>query len=125
MKKGKEIKESIVVMVRELNPTKKAICIKHGITWQTLKNWLEEDTQFKADYEQAIRDYLNTINVEARDSLGKLVKGYDYEEEKTIYMPGPEGKPVIAQKTVTKKHVPPNANAVIYALSNLEPENFE
>jgi len=125
MKKNDEIKESIVTMVRQLNPTKTAVCKKHGITWQTLKNWTIEDPKFAEDYKNAIKDYLNGINVQARKSLAKLVKGYYYNEQKTIYVPDADGEPVIAQRTVTKKHVPPSATAVTYALSNLDPENFE
>lgn len=125
MKKNEEIKSGIIEMVRTLNPTKASVCKKHGITWQTLKNWTEEDKAFAIAYKNAIKDYLNDINIAARKSLGKLVKGYSYNEEKTIYVAGPDGEPMIAQKIVTKKHVPPNAAAVTYALSNLDPENFE
>lgn len=127
MKKSDDIKKSIIEMVRRLNPTKTVVCKKHGITWQTLKNWMQEDPKFAEDYRQAVKDYLQDINISARKSLSKLVKGYSYNEEKTIYVPGPgeDGEPVIAQKTVTKKHVPPNAQAVIYALANLDPDNFE
>ena len=125
MKKTDDKKQAIVETVRTLNPTKVALCKKFGITWQTLKNWLEEDAAFKCSYEKAISDYLNEINIEAKKSLSKLVKGYSYSETKTVYVAGAEGEPVIAQKKVTKKHVPPNATAVTYALSNLDPENFE
>lgn len=125
MKKSDDIKKSIIDMVRRLNPTKSAVCKKHGITWQTLKNWMQEDPTFADEYRQAVKDYLQDINVSARKSLSKLVKGYNYNEEKTIYGPGPEGEPVILQKTIIKKHVPPNAMAVTYALTNLDPENFE
>lgn len=125
MKKNDEIKNSIVEMVRRLNPTKAALCKKHGITWNTLKNWREDDTEFDKAYKSAVKDYLNEINISARKSLGKLVKGYSYNEEKTVYISGPDGEPVILQKTITKKHVQPNPTAVTYALSNLEPENFE
>lgn len=125
MKDCKKTKESIIEMVRDLNPTKKVLCKKHDITWQTLKNWLEKDKSFAEQYKQAIKDYLDGINVEAKKSLSKLITGYYYEEEKTFYMPDAEGNPVITQKVVVKKHVPPSASAVTFALSNLEPENFE
>lgn len=125
MKKSDDIKKSIIDMVRRLNPTKSAVCKRHGITWQTLKNWMQEDPAFADEYRQAVKDYLQDINVSARKSLSKLVKGYNYNEEKIIYGPGPEGEPVILQKTIIKKHVPPNAMAVTYALTNLDPENFE
>lgn len=125
MKKSDEIKKAIIETVRKLNPTKSALCKKFGITWQTLKNWMEEDNLFKEAYNKAIKDYLNEINIEANKSLLKLVKGYSYNETKTIYVAGPSGEPMIAQRTITKKQVPPNATAVTYALSNLDPENFD
>lgn len=125
MKKSDEIKQEIIETVRKLNPTKAALCRKFGITWQSLQNWMKEDEDFCAAYKKAAREYLDKINIEAKKSLSKLVKGYDYEEIKTIYVAGADGEPVIAQKTVIKKHVPPNATAVTYALSNLDPENFE
>lgn len=125
MKKSDDIKAKIIETVRNLNPTKIALCKKFGITWQTLKNWMEEDPEFKMGYEKAIKDYLNGINIEAKKSLNKLVKGYSYNETKTVYVAGPDGEPMIAQKTVTRKHVPPSAAAVTFALTNLDPENFE
>lgn len=64
MKKTDDKKQAIVETVRTLNPTKVALCKKFGITWQTLKNWLEEDAAFKCSYEKAISDYLNEINIE-------------------------------------------------------------
>ncbi|HKM13362.1 MAG TPA: hypothetical protein VJY42_00330 [Candidatus Methanomethylophilaceae archaeon] len=125
MKKNEEIKASIINLVRKLNPTKTMVCKKHGITWQTLKNWMQEDDEFAKAYKGAIKDYLDNINIEAKKSLAKLIKGYYSKEEKTIYVEGPEDKVVIVQKTVTKKHIGPNASAVTFALSNLDPENFE
>ncbi|MEG1838461.1 MAG: hypothetical protein RR220_04130 [Bacteroidaceae bacterium] len=125
MKKSDDIKRDIIEMVRKNNPTKTALCNKFGITWQTLKNWTEEDTEFKNEYDNAIKFYLNKINIQSNKSLEKLVKGGYYEEIKTVYMADKNGEPTIAQKTVTKKYYPPNATAVIFALSNLDPKNFE
>lgn len=124
-KRSEDIQKSIVEMVAKSNPTKTALCKKFSITWQTLKNWRETDAAFDAAYKEAERHYLSELAVEAKKSLKKIVKGFDTETEKTVYLPGKDGDPVIAQKVVTRTHVPPNEKAIEFVLRNIDLENFE
>ena len=128
MKKSDELTDKIVTLVRETNPTKKAICKYAGITAQTLITWLKTDEEFKRKYDEAVDDYLNDINIEAKTSLRKLISGYYYEETKTVLVGGggPDGsEEMIKEKHVMKKYVAPSASMIEYALSNLDPKNFD
>lgn len=125
MKKSEELLNDILNEVQKKYPTKESLCKKFGITVQTLNNWLRDDIAFKKQYRDAEKTYLEKLAPPARKSLEKLVKGYDYEETRTIYGAGSDGKPVIMQQTVTTKHVSPSVAAVTYVLNNIDPENFE
>lgn len=123
-KANRETKRIIIEMVAKTNPKIKDICRKAGISDQTLRNWLEADPAFSEEYKAARRAYLDTLRAAAERSLAKLVKGYEWEQERTVYVPG-KGGPVIAQKVITKMHVPPNEKAIEFVLKNTDPQNFE
>lgn len=121
-----EIKRKIVKMISESNPKIISMCAKAGITDATYRNWRKEDPTFDKECDEAKEKYLRSLSLESKKSLGKLVKGYDYEETKTVYVPGinPD-EPMIAQQIVQKKHVPPNIQAIIFVLTNTDIEDFE
>ena len=54
-----------------------------------------------------------------------MVLGFDYEEIKTESSTGKDGKTVITKTTKTTKHVAPNPTAIIFALTNRDPENWK
>lgn len=125
VKKSDDIKQSIIDTVARRNPTKSSLCRSHGITWQTLKNWRKEDPAFDEAYRAAEQAYLDALRVKARNSLRRLIEGYEYETERTTYAPGRGGDPVIVQKVVTRLHQPPNERAIEFVLRNTDPDNFE
>ena len=101
------------------------VCQAVGIHKDTYYAWFNDE---KSDFSDAIKkaknDFLNSIAIEAQKSLLKRVKGYEVEETKTVYSDN-NGKPKIKERTVTKKHVAPDIAAVIYTLSNVDPENWK
>jgi len=128
MKKSNELIDKIITQVRKTNPTKTALCKYAGITMQTLITWLKTDQNFKEQYDAAVDDYLNEINIEAKTSLRKLVTGYSYTETKTVLVGGggeDGSEEMIKEKHVYTKHVGPSATMVAYVLSNLDPKNFD
>lgn len=114
----------ILDMVERLNPSKVALCKKAGITVQTLDNWLRDDEDFAERYAAAVRAHLDGLSVDARKSLKKLIKGYTVTERKTVYIVV-EGELVKDKVVETERHIPPSVAAVVFALSNLDPRNFE
>lgn len=125
MKKNDELLDNIIKEVQKKMPTKEALCKKFGITVQCLYNWLKDDQEFRNRYKVAEKVYLEKLAPIARNSIERLVKGYDYDEKRTIYGADSKGEPVILQQTITRKHVAPSVSACMYVLNNIDPENFE
>lgn len=125
MKKNDKIKKGICDTVRELNPTVRALCRKFGITTRTFYYWKQNDEGFRQAYDEAVQAYLTGLNIDAKKSLAKLVKGFTVTDTKTFYGTDVNGEPVILQVIETKREIPPSVEAVKFALTNLDPENFE
>lgn len=125
MKVSDDIKRDIVETVARSNPRKNALCRKFGITWQTLQNWRRDDPVFDKAYRDAERHYLSSIVVDARKSLHRLVRGYEYEEVKTSETIDPSGQVTETERTVRTVHVPPNIKAIELILRNQDLDNFD
>lgn len=124
-KKTPELVEKIYALVREENPSKNRIARRFKLSAQTIANWLHEDEAFRAGYEEAVNYFLDNIKIDAKLSLKKLVNGYEYEEVKTVYIDNGEGDPIIKERVVFQKHVPPSIQAIAFVLKNVEPEKFD
>lgn len=55
----------------------------------------------------------------------KLLKGHEWEETITEYIPGEDQTPVIRSQRKVKKFSLPNPVNVIFALKSLDSENFK
>ncbi len=125
MKKNEKIKRGICETVKELNPTVRALCRRFGITTRTFYYWKMKDEAFRKAYEEAVQEYLTGLNIDAKKSLAKLVKGFTVTDTKTFYGSDKNGEAVIVQVIETKREIPPSVEAVKFALTNLDPSNFE
>lgn len=125
MKKNEKIKRGICETVKELNPTVRALCRRFGITTRTFYYWKMKDEAFRKAYEEAVQEYLTGLNIDAKKSLAKLVKGFTVTDTKTFYGSDQNGEAVIVQIIETKREIPPSVEAVKFALTNLDPSNFE
>lgn len=99
-----------------------SICKKHKITKPTFFTWAKRK-DFAVIYQKS-KDVLNSfdesfLKLNARNSLLKLIEGFDYKEVQTFKEKGE----IVSEKITTKK-VLPNVTAVIFALKNLDKENF-
>lgn len=107
---------------------KKAAAIG-GIGLDTFYRWQREKSYFSESIKKAREDFeewqLHGILDDAKKSLKDIILGYDYEEVKTEYKPGPDGQPAIVKQTRTTKKIPPNATALIFALCNRDPEHWQ
>ena len=106
-------------------------CKKAGISDDTFGNWLRDNSEFSAAVKNAEQDYKdwehNGILESARKSLRVLIEGQEYEETKTEYEQDPTdpSRPRVKRQTTTTKKILPNPTAVIFALTNRDPENWK
>lgn len=100
-----------------------------GITYNTFWRWCNEKSDFRDAVKNAKSQYedwqMNGILEDAKKSLKVLICGQEYEEIKTEYENGPDGMPRIKKQSRTTKKILPNPTAVIFALCNRDPENWQ
>lgn len=102
-----------------------------GISKPTFYEWLNTKTNFSDAVKKAKEEYRhwlhNDILADAERSLKVLINGTEYEEIKTEYEQNPTNPdaPRIKKQSRTTKKILPNPTAVIFALSNRDPENWK
>lgn len=105
-------------------------CMKAGISDETLRRHKRDNVEFMARYKSARKKYEEWYQRDIVDcckkSLRTLILGQEYDETKTEYERDPvSGAPVIKKQTVVTKKVLPNVTAIIFALTNRDPENWK
>ena len=97
-------------------------CKKVGITKETFYQWIKNKPDFSDQIKDAENKRRGSLSEMAKSGLAKLLDIHEYEEVITEYENDKDGKPVIKKQKRVKKKIMPNANAVIFALTNLEAE---
>lgn len=122
---------AICDMVREDTYTQREICQRVGMDETTFGRWKTQHPEFADAIEQAEGERMARLVVEARKSLMKKVTGYDVKEHKTKTVPGKDkdanGKPipVVKEQTNITKHVESDTTAIIFVLTNGDPDHFK
>ena len=127
-KYNKRIVKRITDLIKADSYTISEICSLSGIDEATYYRWKNDKSDFCEAVEKARKQFDDILVKEAKNSLRKLVQGYDVEERKTVYVENQkdnQGKPKIKEQTVTKKHYQPSVPAVIFALTNKAPEEYK
>ena len=100
-----------------------------GISITTFCEWQNKKPEFSEAVKRAkaaFEDWqMNGILEDARKSLKTLICGQEYEEIKTEYENDKTGNPRIRKQTRITKKILPNPTAVIFALCNRDPENWQ
>lgn len=96
-----------------------------GINKVTYFDWIKRKPNFLNAVESAKEEFRHTIVGKLEKSLWNIALGYDVEETKTEYGNDKDGNPKITKQTTTKKHIAPNVTALIFALTNRDPENWK
>lgn len=129
-KYNKKIAERILEMIRADTYTITEMCNNVGISRQTFYNWQNDNLEFAQAIEDASNELLDKMNVEAKKSLMKKIQGYDVTETKVVTIPSKQKdekgnpKPIIKEQTTIKKHIQPDTAAIIFALTNRDPEHW-
>ncbi|MFS0489901.1 phBC6A51 family helix-turn-helix protein [Leadbetterella byssophila] len=108
------------------------VCELVGIAERTFYNWRDRNAEF-ADALKKAEDKRNQFFLaEAKKSLLKKIQGYTIKEKHTTYVnstgrssTGEEiEKPKIKEQKIVEKHFQPDTAAIIFTLTNQDPENW-
>ena len=126
MSKGKfnDVKDDIISYIREGDSNILA-CKKVGISKSTFYEWLESYLDFSDSLKKARKEFRETIVQTLEQSLWKRAAGYEIEESKNEYRTLKDGSKVLVKSSKITKHFPPDTGALIFALTNLDPENWK
>ena len=126
MSKGKfnDVKDDIISCIREGDSNILA-CKKVGISKSTFYEWLESYPDFSDSLKKARKKFRETIVQTLEQSLWKRAAGYEIEESKNEYRTLKDGSKVLVKSSKITKHFPPDTGALIFALTNLDPENWK
>lgn len=127
---NKKTVDMIVGLVKSDTYTIAEICRQVGITPKTYHQWVNDYPDFADAIEQAKAERMQAMVIEAKKSLMKKIQGYDVTETKVVTIPGKQkdekgnSKPIIKEQTTTKKHIQPDTAAIIFTLTNGDPEHW-
>ena len=127
---SKKTVEKIVGLIKSDTYTIAEICRQVGITPKTYHQWVNDYPDFADAIEQAKDERMQAMVIEAKKSLMKKIQGYDVTETKVVTVPGTKRdekgnpKPIIKEQTTTKKHIQADTAAIIFTLTNGDPEHW-
>ena len=127
---SKKTVEKIVGLIKSDTYTIAEICRQVGITPKTYQQRVNDYPDFADAIEQAKDERMQAMVIEAKKSLMKKIQGYDVTETKFVTVPGTKKdengnpKPIIKEQTTTKKHIQADTAAIIFTLTNGDPEHW-
>lgn len=101
------------------------VCLKLGITTSTFYHWKSTKSEFSDAIERAEAARREAFKEMANSGLAKLLDVHEYEEVTTEYENDKKGKPIIKSQKRIKKKIMPHPTAVIFALTNREPNSWK
>jgi transposase-like protein len=123
-KYSKKTVERIVGLVKSDTYTIAEICRQSGIAQRTYYKWLEDYPDFAAAIEEAEAERMQMMAIEAKKSLLRKLQGYEVVETHVTTVPDKDGKPKIKEQKTIKKHVAADTAAIIFTLTNGDPEHW-
>ena len=122
MKYNEETINAIADAIKD-GETIETACKIAGITKTTFYEWMADEgkTDFADAIKKAKSEFQETIVGRLEHSLWKKALGFEFEEKKTET--NKDG--VTTKKTVVKKYYPPDTAALIFALTNVAPEQWK
>ena len=123
-KYGKKIVYKIVGLIKSDTYTIAEICRQVGITPKTFHQWKEEHPEFGQMIVDAKAERMQMFVIEAKKSLLKKIQGYEVTETAVTTIPDKNGKPTIKEQKTTKKHIQADTAAIIFTLTNGDPEHW-
>jgi len=124
-KYSKKMVEAICDELATGNHTIADTCVKVGISETQFYHWKKTKAEFAEALKEVEQKRLEAFANMARSGLAKLLDIHEYEEVTTEYENDKQGKPIIKSQKRTKKKIMPNPTAVIFTLTNRDPENWK
>lgn len=132
-KYNKERVRHICSLISKDSYTIPELCSLSGIDEATYHRWLNEKSEFSEAVMRAREGYDRLLVAEAKKSLMKKITGYTVQEKKTTFMDVKEkdetgkfiSKPKIKEQTVTDKTFQPDAQSIMFALTNKAPAEYK
>lgn len=128
-KYNKKITKRICDLIKKDSYTIAEICASVGISESCYYHWQETIVEFGESIARARDQFDEMLVKEAKNSLRKLVNGYEVEEKTTVFVDGKDGngnsKPKIKEQKVVKKFFQPNPSSVEYVLNNKASNEFK
>ena len=127
---SKKTVDKIVGLVKSDTYTIAEICRQVGITPKTYHQWMNDYPDFADAIELAKEERMQFFVQEAKKSLLKKIQGYEVTETKVVTIPGKKKdekgnpKPEIKEQTTTKKHIQADTAAIIFTLTNGDPDHW-
>lgn len=118
MKYSKKRVKRICDLLSKDSYTTSEICSFAGISESTYYEWQANKPEFSEAVTRARERFNEIIVKEAKESLRKLVNGYEVDEKKTVYIDDKQGRPKIKEQVTIKKHIQPNPHSVQFVLTN-------
>lgn len=133
MKYGPEIIEKICAFIVEDDYTIEELCTMAGISRETYNVWKNDKSDFSDAIKKANEQRLEVFKQAARKGLRTLLEGKEFEEVTTEYKEvkttNEAGqvvyKPRMVSQKKVKKFIQPNPTSVIFALKNVDSDNFK
>lgn len=120
-KYNNELVDKICELIEQDTYTIEEICKNVGIVESTFYEWKATKEEFSEAIKKAEKKRMEKLAVEARNSLRKLVCGF--EVVNTKIKKGKDGN--VIEEVIETKNIEPNTGAVIFALTNADSENFK
>jgi bisphosphoglycerate-dependent phosphoglycerate mutase len=122
-KYSKELAERIAGMIESSNHTIDEICSLSGITKVTFYEWKKTKPYFVQCITRAEEKKTETLVVEAKHSLRKLIRGIDEVETKVETKNLKNGDKQVTY-TLSDKHTPADFRMIRFVLENKDSKNF-
>lgn len=119
-----EIKKEIFECLKS-GMTEKQTYDKVNISPDTFYRWIAQKAEFSELVKTAKAEFRSGLVKKLEDSLYRKAIGYEVEETETEYTSDSEGNPTIKKQSRKKKHIQPDTGAIIFALTNLAPEDWK
>lgn len=130
-KYGKKITSKIVELMKSDTFTIAEICQQCGITPSTFHQWQNDYEEFAQAIQDAKDERMQFFVSEAKKSLLKKIQGYTVQEKHTTMVDSKEKdangkpKPKIKEQKIVDKHFQPDTAAIIFTLTNGDPESWK
>lgn len=126
----KKVWKAIVDMIKADTYTINEICEACAISPRALYNWREQIPAFDQDIRDAEDARMQDLVKVAKRSLRRKIEGYTVDETCVVTVPSKkknaDGKPIpeIREQKTNHRHVAPDTAAIIFALTNGDPDNW-